>query len=111
MKNQQFGGSMNRKATLLILAIAFAFSVSYIGIASAKNTTVTGSIEKVNFKVQKITIKDDSGTDSKTFDLTSHTRYSINGKEVSRVNLKEGDKVTLKVNYKNTVESLDIKSS
>ena len=102
---------MIRKATLLSFVIALALSVSFIGIASAKNTTVNGSIEKVNFKVQKITIKDDSGSDSKTFDLSSHTRYSINGKEVSRVNLKEGDKVTVKVNYKNTVESLDVKSS
>ncbi len=102
---------MIKKATLLSFVIALALTVSFIGIASAKNTKITGSIEKVNFKVQKITVKDDSASDSKTFDLTSHTRYMINGKEVSRVNLKQGDKVELQVNHKNVVESLDVKSS
>src|ERR1051325_5519369 len=104
---------MIRKAPLFILLIAFAVSVSYMGIASAKSqsATLTGAIEKVSLKDKKITIKDDGGSDSKTFDLTRETQYLHNGKSVSEINLKEGDKVKLEVNStKNTVLRVDVQS-
>src|SRR5690242_1775666 len=103
--------SMIRKATLVSLLIAFALSVSFIGIASAKNATVTGAIEKVNLKTKTLVLKDDQGSDSKTFNLTSQTEYKINGKSVTQINLKTGDKVQIEVNSKNTVLTLDVKSS
>jgi Cu/Ag efflux protein CusF len=66
----------------------------------------SGTVDKMDAKAHTITVN--TGTESKTFTVGSHTSYLEGGKKVKSTSLKEGAKVDVWSDSKNMAHKVEI---
>jgi hypothetical protein len=96
-----------KKVLPVILVVFMIASAMYA--AKAEPMKVSGSLEKITVKT--ITIKDGTSNESKDFTLSQKTQYLVNNKSSKNITLKQGDKVTLEVDNKNVVLTVNVEGN
>ena len=77
--------------------------------AKMEMSKVSGTVEKIDMKTHTLTIN--TGTESKSVTVGSHTSYMEGGKKVKGTTLKEGAKVDVWTDAKNMAHKIEIEAA
>src|SRR5262245_58645552 len=88
-------------------ALVQAANATEMHTATSKSPRVEGTIKSIDSAKDTITVM--VGSETRVFQLGSHTEYMENGKKVHMADLKEGAKVSINADSKNYARVLEIR--